>query len=301
MKRMLDWIKSHRILVAFLVVLVFALPLVAVHLLFKWRSGIHWLEAEWTAGDVLGYIAGFEALLGTIILGLVSVHQNDEANEINDRLMEMQEEQWRFQIKEKAAPVDITPVVLDEERNYYVVNDDDYADEFDVVNQKYKYFFFMNAHGIVKKKAKLFNMVIEIENISDIILTEVHINRLSVYDIITNASGVSLEKANISEYNYANDCDKMARCLLKPHEKMKVCLKILMDEYQMEKESFRVNFDLSTMSIYNVIFSTNVTLFRNNVVDIVDRVYVIIDQCNFQFYFFHPAIYFGHNHRSILP
>ena len=279
MKRMLDWIKSHRILVAFLVVLVFALPLVAVHLLFKWRSGIHWLEAEWTAGDVLGYIAGFEALLGTIILGLVSVHQNDEANEINDRLMEMQEEQWRFQIKEKAAPVDITPVVLDEERNYYVVNDDDYADEFDVVNQKYKYFFFMNAHGIVKKKAKLFNMVIEIENISDIILTEVHINRLSVYDIITNASGVSLEKANISEYNYAN---KMARCLLKPHEKMKVCLKILMDEYQMEKESFRVNFDLSTMSIYNVIFSTNVTLFRNNVVDIVDRVYVIIDQCNFQ-------------------
>ena len=36
------------------------------------------------------------------------------------------------------------------------------------------------------------------------------------------------------------------------------------------------------ISIYNVIFSTNVTLFRNNVVDIVDRVYVIIDQCNFQ-------------------
>ena len=178
------------------------------------------------------------------------MHQNDEANEINDRLMEMQEEQWRFQIKEKAAPVDITPVVLDEERNYYVVNDDDYADEFDVVNQKYKYFFFMNAHGIVKKKAKLFNMVIEIENISDIILTEVHINRLSVYDIITNASGVSLEKANISEYNYANDCDKMARCLLKPHEKMKVCLKILMDEYQMEKESFRVNFDLQCDFLY---------------------------------------------------
>ena len=70
MKKLLDWIKSHRILVAFLVVLVFALPLVVVHLLFKWRSGMHWLEAEWTAGDVLGYIAGFEALLGTIILGL---------------------------------------------------------------------------------------------------------------------------------------------------------------------------------------------------------------------------------------
>ena len=278
MKKILNWIKNHKILVAIISVLVFMLPLVVVHFLFKWYSGIWWLEAEWLAGDVLGYIAGFEALLGTVVLGLVSVYQTDEANATNDRLMEMQEEQRRFQIKEKAAPVDITPIILDEKRNYYVVWNNHYAEEFDVVNQKYKYIFFTDAPGIVRNHAKVFNMVIELENISDIVLTEIYIENLRVYDIITNATGVSLEKENILEYAYANDSDQMARCLLKPHEKIKLCLKIYMDEYRLDEESFHVNFDLSTMSIYNVIFSANVTLFRNNVVDVTDRVYVTIDR-----------------------
>lgn len=281
MKKILDWIKTHKLLVAGVIVLVFALPLVAVHFLFKWQSGIRWIEAEWLAGDVLGYIAGFEALLGTVILGLVSVYQNEKANATNERLMDVQEEQQRFQIKEKAAPVDITPIILDQERNYYVVNDDDFFDEFDVVNQKYKYFFFMDSPGVVREKDKLFNMVIEIENISNTVLTEIHIDNLRIYDIITNATGVSLEKKSILEYTYANDSEQMARCLLKPHEKIKLCLKIAMDEYRMSEESFRVNFDISTMSIYNVVFSANVTLFRNNVVDATDRVYVTIDRCNF--------------------
>lgn len=278
MKTILNWIKTHKILVVIISVLVFLLPLVAVHFLFKWRSGIWWIEAEWLAGEVLGYIAGFEALLGTVILGLVSVYQNEKANDINKRLMDMQEEQQRFQIKEKASPVDITPIILDQERKYYVVNDDDYADEFDVVNQKYKYFFFIDSPEVVREKGQLFNMVIEIENISDIVLTEIHIDNLRIYDIITNATGVSLEKENILEYTYANDSEQMARGLLKPHEKIKLCLKIYMDEYRMDEASFHVNFDLSTMSIYNVIFSANVTLFRNNVVDITDRVYVNIDR-----------------------
>lgn len=278
MKKILNWIKNHIFLVVIIAILVFALPLIVVHLLFKWYSGIPWLEAEWLAGDILGYIAGFEALLGTVILGLVSVYQNDEANAKNDRLMEMQEEQQRFQIKEKAAPVDITPIILDDNRKYYVVNDDDFPGEFDVVNQKYKYFFFMDAPGVVRKNAKLFNMVIELENISDIVLTKVYIDNLRIYDIITNATGVNLEKENILEYTYANDSDQRAQCLLKPHERIKLCLKIYMDEYRMDEESFHVNFDLSTKSIYNVIFSANVTLFRNNVADAIDRVYVTIDR-----------------------
>lgn len=86
MKTILNWIKDHKILTVIITVLVFALPLVAVHFLFKWHSGVSWLEAEWLAGDVLGYIAGFEALLGTVFLGLRTVHLADQANEINERL-----------------------------------------------------------------------------------------------------------------------------------------------------------------------------------------------------------------------
>ncbi len=278
MKKILEWIKNHITLTFGLCVLVFTIPLVVVHILFKTTAIHNWFVAEWSAGEILAYVAGFEALLGTIILGLVSVYQNDKANETNDRLMKMQEEQRRFQIKEKAAPVDIEPIVLDKKRNYYVVNDDDFTDEFDVVNQKYKYFFFMDAPEVVRDNAELFNIVIELENISDIVLTEVYIDNLRIYDIITNSTGVSFEKESIREYNYANNSDQMARCLLKPHEKIKLCLKFYMDDYRMDEESFHINFDLSTMSIYNVIFSANVTLFRNNVVDVIDRVYVTIDR-----------------------
>ena len=35
---------------------------------------------------MLAYVAGFETLLGTVFLGLRTVHLADQANEINERL-----------------------------------------------------------------------------------------------------------------------------------------------------------------------------------------------------------------------
>ena len=57
-----------------------------VHILFRAYSSIPWFEAKWSAGNVLAYIAGFEALLGTVILGLITVTQSEKANEVNERL-----------------------------------------------------------------------------------------------------------------------------------------------------------------------------------------------------------------------
>ena len=61
-------------------------PLLIVHILFRAYSSIPWFEAKWSAGNVLAYIAGFEALLGTVILGLITVTQSEKANEVNERL-----------------------------------------------------------------------------------------------------------------------------------------------------------------------------------------------------------------------
>lgn len=86
MKKILNWIKNHKILVTIITVLVFAVPLVVVHILFK-SPAIHgWFVAVWSAGDLLGYIAGFASLLGTVFLGLITVYFADQANEINERL-----------------------------------------------------------------------------------------------------------------------------------------------------------------------------------------------------------------------
>lgn len=76
----------HRLAALLICIFVFAFPLLIVHILFRAYSSIPWFEAKWSAGDVLAYIAGFEALLGTVILGLITVIQSEKANEVNERL-----------------------------------------------------------------------------------------------------------------------------------------------------------------------------------------------------------------------
>ena len=86
MKKILNWINNHKILVTIITILVFIVPLIVVHILFK-STAIHsWFIAKWSAGDLLGYIAGFASLLGTVFLGLITVYFADQANEINERL-----------------------------------------------------------------------------------------------------------------------------------------------------------------------------------------------------------------------
>ena len=176
--------------------------------------------------------------------------------------------------------ISVTPTIIDMQQGYFVVHDD-LSNEFDIVNQKYKYFFFMNSPYINRENLSLFNLVIEIENISDIILTEINIHNFKLYDIITNFSGVDVNRQEIREYPYNDNSENWIRCILKPGEKMKLCFKIGMDEYDMTNESFHVNFNLSTKSIYNVLFSQNIDLFRNNIVDSKDRVYVNLDKIYF--------------------
>lgn len=74
----MDWIKKHKKLTFIMGLLVFALPLIIVQFLFKWQSGVYWLESGWGAGDLLSYIAGFETLLATSILSYVALSQTQK-------------------------------------------------------------------------------------------------------------------------------------------------------------------------------------------------------------------------------
>ena len=86
MNKIVEWIKNHKATILIVCVMMFFLPLILVHIFFKWNSGIGWLSAEWSAGDVLAYIAGFEAFIGTVVLGFVTVYQSEKASQQNERL-----------------------------------------------------------------------------------------------------------------------------------------------------------------------------------------------------------------------
>ena len=82
------WIKSHKIGTAFICVCFCVLQAFIIHVLHKWNIGIPFFAAEWNPGDVLEYVSGFEAFLGTVFLGVVSLDQSRKAEETNKRLSE---------------------------------------------------------------------------------------------------------------------------------------------------------------------------------------------------------------------
>lgn len=88
MKKLYEWIAKHKVWAAIICAAIFALPLVIVHMLYKCYLGIPWLISDWESGDVLAYIAGFEALIGTVLLGALTLWQNERFKEENDKSQE---------------------------------------------------------------------------------------------------------------------------------------------------------------------------------------------------------------------
>lgn len=88
MEKIYDWIAKHKALFLIICIAIFALPLIVVQVLYKWHLGIDWLISDWESGDVLAYIAGFEALLGTVLLGGLTLWQNERFKEENDKSQE---------------------------------------------------------------------------------------------------------------------------------------------------------------------------------------------------------------------
>jgi hypothetical protein len=83
MEGLIIWIKKNKFIFGLMVLLFFLVPLILVHVVFKFNSNIEWLTAEWSAGDVLSYIAGFEAFIGTVTLGGLAILQNQQIHKRN--------------------------------------------------------------------------------------------------------------------------------------------------------------------------------------------------------------------------
>jgi len=86
MSKILDWIKKHvwqTVLIGFGL---FILPLILVHIAYRIPAISPWFASTWESGELITYFAGFEAFIGTIFLGFVATRQNEEANEISNRV-----------------------------------------------------------------------------------------------------------------------------------------------------------------------------------------------------------------------
>lgn len=60
--------------------------LICVHVLYKMKTGIYWLESDWTSGDLLSFIGTMLSFVGSVVLGCITVKLSKDNNEINERL-----------------------------------------------------------------------------------------------------------------------------------------------------------------------------------------------------------------------
>lgn len=89
MERILEWINKHKKLSVLLIVATILVPIIVIHILFKIKTNCYWITAEWKAGDVLGYFGDVLSFVGTVVLGYVAICQTERANNISEKLMEM--------------------------------------------------------------------------------------------------------------------------------------------------------------------------------------------------------------------
>jgi len=122
MKKYLDWIVTHKVKTGLIVFGLFIIPLIAIHFLYKWITPHYILQSSWSSGDLIMYIAGFEAFLGTVFLGVVAVRQNDKAIDLNERMT---------QIEEKRDLLERQPSVMIS--NWLI----DYVDYKDIESEEY--------------------------------------------------------------------------------------------------------------------------------------------------------------------
>ena len=96
------WIKKHwikSILIALGIILALVVPPFVVHWMFKTESSTTFWEYAWNAGDLITYIAGFEAFIGTIYLGSIAIKQNKQSIDINNRLLKIEND--RIQVEQQ--------------------------------------------------------------------------------------------------------------------------------------------------------------------------------------------------------
>lgn len=97
---MFDWIKTHKVIFTIicltLLIALIGIPLI-INLLFKFNSNISIFEAEWSAGDALGYYGAVLSFVGTVVLGALALYQNHIIKVEADKKATLLEEQERIE------------------------------------------------------------------------------------------------------------------------------------------------------------------------------------------------------------
>lgn len=88
-KKILEWIYRHKVASMVIVLLIILGVPFLIHVLFKIKAPISFMEHEWSAGELLDYYGSVLAFAGTVIFSALALWQNQIIKEESDRHTEM--------------------------------------------------------------------------------------------------------------------------------------------------------------------------------------------------------------------
>lgn len=167
MSKILDWIKKHVWQTILIVLGLFFLPLLLVHIAYRISAISPWFASTWEAGELITYIAGFEAFLGTVLLGMIAINQNTNAIEVNSRILKIEE---KSSYLSRCPNIEVIPkeFVLKELGDIYEIEDPVFCEKnlFSKLNLKptnWKDSFFIGTIAFINHTA--FNITVELQTL----------------------------------------------------------------------------------------------------------------------------------------
>lgn len=85
MDKWFDWLKNHKkLIIGFGFFFIIGIPIL-IHICFIIPSPFPWMEAKWSAGDVLLYYGSILGFVGTVSLSALALYQNQKIKEESDK------------------------------------------------------------------------------------------------------------------------------------------------------------------------------------------------------------------------
>lgn len=229
MEKLLQWIGKHKLLTMLICAATFFAPLLVIHILFLWNSGIDWLVARWTPGDLMGYIAGFEALLGTVILGFITVKQNRDAQKMNERLSKENNYLQKISVQKLLPIIEISKVVVEDAQeissNYAVKNSILVSES--ISSDERKTFIDIYTTPVGSQKFFLKAVKLTLKNISEGIIRKMTVEQIDFPHFRLNGEYVQTTVCvGLKKYNAMSD-------LLLPGQEIEVLVRIYFDDVRL--------------------------------------------------------------------
>lgn len=253
MRKIINLIKKYPRRTVIIVIATFFVPLIVVHLLFKWHTGIYFIEAEWDAGDLLAYIAGFETLIGTFILGFITVMQAERADEVNERLSRENNNLQKIAVQKlipvlKIVSVEVSDSDIVEPSSIKLDNTVTVEEHFTVDNFSSSIETYIKRIGNTEAYKKTVQLVFE--NISESVIRKISIDKI-VFPGFRFCDHEVTAITCIGEEKY-----KYIETLLMPGEQLRVTVNIYYD-HPLCKSFWEFNSRNSVGEFNICIFTTN--------------------------------------------